>query len=66
MKELDWDFELTKMIKKLLENEYYVFGAREVRLLNGGKGAAINFPIAIVYVKHKDNLKKQSAVKEEI
>jgi hypothetical protein len=49
-------FEITKMIKELLDHEYYVFGAREVRVLEGGRGTPSSFPIAIVYVRHKGNL----------
>lgn len=30
-----YGFEITKMIKELLDHEYYVFGAREVRVLEG-------------------------------
>lgn len=58
-------FEITKMIKKLLDNNYYVFGAREVRVLEGGKGAPSSFHIAIVYVKHKDNIMMQSVDKAD-
>jgi hypothetical protein len=59
-------FEITKMIKELLDNDYYVFGAREVRVLERGKGTHSSFPIAIVYVKHKDNLLIESADKEDL
>lgn len=58
-------FEITKMIKELLNNDYYVFGAREVRVLEGGKGGPSSFPIAIVYVKYKDNLMMQSEDKAD-
>ncbi|MCP1310809.1 hypothetical protein, partial [Paenibacillus tyrfis] len=37
-------FEITKMIKELLDNDYYVFGAREIRVLEGGKGLHQIFP----------------------
>ncbi|WCF08320.1 HNH endonuclease [Paenibacillus thiaminolyticus] len=59
-------FEITRMIKELLDNDYYVFGAREARVLEGGKAAPSSFPIAIVYVKHKNNILVQSADKSDL
>ncbi|OIA98719.1 hypothetical protein AK95_16290 [Paenibacillus sp. LC231] len=52
-------FELTKQINKLMDYDYFVFGAREVRILEGGRGDPGNFPIAIIYIRHKDNLEIQ-------
>lgn len=58
-------FKITKMIKELLDNDYYVFGAPEVRVLEGGKAAPSSFLIAIVYVKQKNSLLMHSADKED-
>lgn len=60
-----FSFEITKMINELLDNDHYVFGAREIRVLEGGSGAPSSFPIAIVYVKHKNNILSQNADKAD-
>ncbi|GIO83256.1 hypothetical protein J25TS5_01880 [Paenibacillus faecis] len=48
-------YELTKQIIELKDNNYFVFGAREVRIREGGRGEPTNFPIAIIYIRHKNN-----------
>ncbi|WP_149093866.1 HNH endonuclease signature motif containing protein [Paenibacillus terrae] len=48
-------YELTRQINELKKHDYYVFGAREVRILEGGRGEPINFPIAIINTRHKDS-----------
>ncbi|MHA0858500.1 HNH endonuclease [Paenibacillus sp. CMAA1364] len=54
-----YGYELTKSINQLLDNNYLVFGARELRILEGGKSKPSNWPIAIVYIRHKDNIEIQ-------
>ncbi|MGQ5389594.1 hypothetical protein ACT8ZS_01785 [Paenibacillus sp. M.A.Huq-84] len=58
-------FELTKQINELMEYDYFVFGAREVRILEGGRGEPSNFPIAIIYIRHKDNFEIQKISLDE-
>jgi hypothetical protein len=48
-------FEISNLIRELSDHNYYVFGTREIRIVEGGKGAPSNFPIAIIYLKQKDN-----------
>lgn len=48
-------FELTKMITELEEAGFLVFGARELRILEGGIGEPIDSPVAIFRVLRKTN-----------
>lgn len=48
-------FELTEMIKELEEAGFFVFGARESRILEGGVGEPVSFPVAIFRVLRKSN-----------
>ena len=48
-------FELTGMIRELDEAGFWVFGAREKRILEGGVGGPVDFPIAIFRVLRKTN-----------
>jgi len=48
-------FELTGMITELEEAGFFVFGAREIQLLDGGVGEPANFPVAIFRVLRKTN-----------
>ncbi|KIL34238.1 hypothetical protein SD71_21630 [Cohnella kolymensis] len=50
-----YGYEFTKTINELAEHDYLVFGAREIRILEGGKGTPSNWPIAIIHISHKDN-----------
>lgn len=50
-----YGFDITNLINQLLDHNYFVFGAREIRIAEGGRGAPSNFPIAIVYIRHKNN-----------
>jgi hypothetical protein len=49
-------FSLTESLQKLEESGFFVFGGREVRLLEGGiQPEPSNWPIAILKVLRKDN-----------
>ena len=49
-------FSLTESLRELEESGFFVFGAREVRILEGGiQAEPSNWPIAILRVLRKDN-----------
>jgi hypothetical protein len=48
-------FELTKMITELEEAGFFVFGARELRILEGGVGEPVTFPVTIFRVLRQAN-----------
>jgi len=48
-------FRLGELIRELEEAGFWVFGAREIRVIEGGKNPPSPFPIAIVRVLRRDN-----------
>ena len=51
-------YYLTQLLKQLDEAGFYVFGAREIQLLEGGVSDEPSlWPVAIVHVLRKDNNK---------
>lgn len=52
---VQWGFKLTEMITELEETGSWVFGARELRILEGGVGEPVNFPVVILRVLRKTN-----------
>ena len=52
-------FDLTQSLEELECAGFFVFGAREVALLEGGNGPDLDFPIAIFAVLRADTLSTQ-------
>lgn len=46
---------MTGFLERLEKNEYYVFGARENQVIEGGYERPKDWPVAIVHVRHKGN-----------
>lgn len=48
-------FELTESIKELEDAGFFVFGGREIRVLEGGTEAPSSWPIAVIKILRKTN-----------
>jgi len=54
----DWvriGFELTESLRELEDAGFFVFGAREIQLIEGGIGGSSDWPVAILRVLRKTN-----------
>ncbi len=58
-------FDLTRSLEELECAGFFVFGAREVALLEGGIGSDLDFPIAILRVLRADTLRVQEYLREK-
>ena len=50
-----FEFDLTQAVKDLEEAGFFVFGAREIRKLEGGVGNPAPFPVSIIEVMRQTN-----------
>lgn len=48
-------FDLTGSLKRMEDMGFWVFGGREIQILEGGSGSPSNFPVAFIQVLRKDN-----------
>lgn len=49
------EFELTQAVKDIEEAGFFVFGAKEIRRLEGGVGDPVPFPVSIIQVTRQTN-----------
>jgi hypothetical protein len=52
---LHFEFDLTQTVKDLEEAGFFVFGAKEIRRLEGGVGDPAPFPVSIIQVLRQTN-----------
>ena len=50
-----FEFDLTQAVKDLEEAGFFVFGAKEIRKLEGGVGDPVPFPVSIIQVMRQTN-----------
>jgi hypothetical protein len=50
-----FEFDLTQAVKDLEEAGFFVFGAKEIRRLEGGVGDSVPFPVSIIQVTRQTN-----------
>lgn len=46
---------MTGLLERMEQNDFFVFVARENRVIEGGNKSPSDWPVAIVHVSHKDN-----------